>query len=85
MAQGKFLGKIANSKIVLDPDYGKEAVLLLDFQFGMSAFMHYPLSDLTVLMRKAKVNDFSKLKNIPVEVEVKDNTLISYRVLEEVL
>lgn len=85
MANGKFLGKITNSKIVFDRDYGSKAVLLLDFYFGMSAFRNYPLSHLTMLMSKAKVSDFSKLKNIPVEVEVNNGLLKGYRVLEEVL
>jgi hypothetical protein len=37
------------------------------------------------LMEQAKVQDFTKLKNIPVEVKFEDNTLKSWRILEEVL
>lgn len=37
------------------------------------------------LMRSAKVDDFTKLRGIPVEVEFEGNTLKSWRVLSEVL
>jgi hypothetical protein len=37
------------------------------------------------LMRQAKVNSLDKLKGTPIEVEWKDNIMVSWRVLEEVL
>lgn len=37
------------------------------------------------ILKKAKVDDVYKLKNIPVEVIVENGCLISWRVLEEVL
>lgn len=40
---------------------------------------------LAKLMQEAKVNDFTKLAGVPVEVEIEGNTLKSWRVLTEVL
>jgi len=37
------------------------------------------------LLKKSKVDDVNKLKNIPVEVTIEGNTLKSWRILEEVL
>jgi len=37
------------------------------------------------ILKQAKVNDVSKLLNIPVEVEFEFNTLKNWRILEEVL
>lgn len=37
------------------------------------------------LLKTAKVNDISQLKNIPVEVEIKGNMFKDFRILTEVL
>jgi hypothetical protein len=37
------------------------------------------------LLKAAKVSDFSKLAGIPIEATFKENTLDSWRILEEVL
>lgn len=37
------------------------------------------------LMEIAKVNNFEKLRNIPIEAEFSENKLVSWRILEEVL
>lgn len=41
--------------------------------------------DIHQLLKKAKVSNVSQLKNIPVEIELKNNTFKGFRILTEVL
>jgi hypothetical protein len=87
---GKFLGKITSVK--LGPDRDRGFGLALEFSFrGAAAQWFEPITSLRQLdnlvgwCRVSKSNDVYSLKDKPVEVEVQDNLLKSWRILTEVL
>ena len=83
----KYLGKL--SFIAIQPINGKGTPICLCLQFsfdkGSGVQTREPLSKLKEIMKEAMLSDFSNIPNIPVEIEMEDKILKSWRVLTEVI
>lgn len=87
-ADGKYLGKIKSTRFGFWDDdlykpLGMTATLRFDGGSETQVFREMP--DVATLMEESDIVDMLKLVNLPIEVEVKGNTVIGFRPLTEVL
>lgn len=74
MKNGIYNGRIINYRVILDPDYGKEVVLIYNIQMITgNCFLSTPISQLTQMFKILEIENIEQLKNAPCLVLVENN------------